>query len=142
MGLLDFIERGPERREWLDDNVSDFMNYMTPPNLRPVVEFAGQMNPIQGMADSMSQYGVATDPNRSMDERRRAAMQSLTEGLVAVAPAAMSASGFMKPAQASMEGLLGWSPAGQQIADDMGQFWYDETVGVPVDGGLLVAGQY
>lgn len=39
-------------------------------------------------------------------------------------------------------GLLGWSPAGQQIADDMGQFWYDETVGVPVDGGLLVAGQY
>jgi len=127
MGLLDFMERGPGRREWLDDNVSDFMNYITPPNLRPAVEFAGQMNPIQGMSDSMSQFGVAIDPDRSMDERRRAAMQSLTEGLVAVAPAALSASGFMKPAQASMEGLLGWSPAGRQIADDMGQFLADEA---------------
>ena len=46
---------------------------------------------------------------------------------MAVAPAALSASGFMKPAQASMEGLLGWSPAGQQIADDVGQFLVDEA---------------
>lgn len=127
MSVLDFINNGQQRRSWLDENVADFVEYITPPNLRPAAEFVGQMNPIQGMSDSMSQFGVAIDPDRSMDERRRAAMQSLTEGLVAVAPAALSASGFMKPAQASMEGLLGWSPAGQQIADDMGQFLADEA---------------
>lgn len=127
MGLLDFIERGPERTEWLSDTIGGAVEYLTPPNLRPVVEMAAQFNPIQGMSDSMSQFGVAVDPSRSMDERRAAALGSAVEGLLAVVPAAMASQGYMKPAQATMEGLLGGSPAAQQIGDDLGQFWADEA---------------
>ena len=132
MGLLDFIERGPERTEWLSDTIGGAVEYLTPPNLRPVVEMAAQFNPIQGMSDSMSQFGVAMDPARSMDERRAAAMGSAVEGLLAVVPAAMASQGYMKPAQATMEGLLGGSPAAQQIGDDLGRFWADEAGNIRV----------
>ena len=127
MGLLGFIERGPDRRAWLDDTIGGAVEYLTPPNLRPAVSMAAQMNPIQGMSDSMSQFGVATDPNRSMDERRAAAMGSAVEGLLAVTPAALAAKGYMTPAQGVMEGLLGGSPTTQQIGDDLGRFWAAEA---------------
>lgn len=131
MGLWDsinqFIANGQDRRAWLDDKVSGVVDYYTPPHLRQATRFAAEMNPIQGMSDSMSQFGVAMNPNVSMDERRRAAVNSLTEGLLAVAPAALAARGYMKPAQAILEGLLGWSPAAQQIGDDVGRFVADEA---------------
>lgn len=133
MGLLDFIERGPERTEWLSDTIGGAVEYLTPPNLRPVVEMAAQFNPIQGMSDSMSQFGVAMDPARSMDERRAAAMGSAVEGLLAVVPAAMASQGYMKPVQASMEGLLGWSPAGQAVGDELGRFVRSEGGSIGFD---------
>lgn len=133
MGLLDFIERGPERTEWLSDTIGGAVEYLTPPNLRPVVEMAAQFNPIQGMADSMTQFGVAMDPARSMDERRAAAMGSAVEGLLAVVPAAMASQGYMKPVQASMEGLLGWSPAGQAVGDELGRFVRSEGGSIGFD---------
>mgnify|MGYP002624649948 CR=1 FL=1 len=132
MSILDFINSGPQRRAWLDENVSDFVEYITPPNLRPTVEMAAQMNPIQGMSDSMQQFGVATDPSRSMEDRRNAAIGSAVEGLLAVAPAALAAKGYMTPAQGMMEGLLGGSPASAQIGDDLGRFWADETGAIRV----------
>ena len=127
MGLLDFIQAGPQRRQWLDETVGDFVESITPPNLRPAAGLLAQMNPVQGMADSMSSFDVATDRSRSMDERRRGAINSVVEGLLAVAPAAVASRGYMTPAQGVMEGLLGWSPSGQQIADDVGRFWVDEA---------------
>ena len=133
MGLLDFIERGPERSEWLSDTIGGAVEYLTPPNLRPVVEMAAQFNPIQGMSDSMSQFGVAVDPSRSMDERRAAALGSAVEGLLAVVPAAMASQGYMKPVQASMEGLLGWSPAGQAVGDELGRFVRSEGGSIGFD---------
>lgn len=135
MGLLDFIEAGPQRRQWLDDTVGDFVEYITPPNLRPAVDMVAQMNPIQGMVDSMSSFDVATDRSRSMDERRRGAINSVVEGLLAVAPAAVASRGYMTPAQGVMESLLGGSPATQQIGDDLGRFVVDEAGSVPT--GLL-----
>lgn len=131
-GLLDFIDAGPQRRQWLDDTVGDFMTYITPPNLRPAVEMVAQMNPVQGMGDSMQQFGVATDPSRSMDDRRKAAINTVVEGLLAATPAALAAKGYMTPAQGTMEGLLGWSPATQQIGDDLGRFVVDEAGNIRV----------
>jgi hypothetical protein len=131
MGLWDninqFIANGQDRRAWLDDKVSGVVDYYTPPHLRQATRFAAEMNPIQGMSDSMSQFGVAANPSVSMDERRRAAVNSLTEGLLAVAPAALAARGVMTPVRATLEGLLGWSPAAQQIGDDVGRFVADEA---------------
>jgi hypothetical protein len=92
------------------------------------------MNPIQGMSDSMSQFGVAANPSVTMDERRRAAVNSLAEGLLAVAPAALAARGYMTPAQGVMEGLLGGSPATQRIGDDIGRFMADDFGGVGLGG--------
>ncbi len=108
MGLLDFIQAGPQRRQWLDETVGDFVESITPPNLRPAAGLLAQMNPIQGMGDSMQQFGVATDPSRSMEDRRKAAINTVVEGLLAVAPAAVASRGYMTPAQGTMEGLLGW----------------------------------
>ena len=133
MGLLDFIRSGPDRRVWLDEQVGDLVEYFTPPNLRPAAEFAAQMNPIQGMSDSMSQFGVAVDPSRSMEDRRAAALGSVAEGLLAVAPAALAAKGYLTPAQGAMESLLGGSPATQQIGDDLGRFVVDEAGAFKLD---------
>ena len=131
-GLLDIIAAGPQRRAALDEKVGDFMTYITPPHLRPAVEMVGQMNPVQGMADSMSQFGVAADPNQLPEARRRAAAQSALEAVLAIAPAAVASRGYMTPAQGLMESVLGGSPATQQIGDDIGQFWVDEAGNIRV----------
>jgi hypothetical protein len=132
--LGDFLslDAGRKRREWLDGTIRELFEYITPPNLRPTVEMAAQMNPIQGMSDSMSQFGVAMDPNQTPEARRSAALSSAIEAGLAVAPAALAAKGYLTPAQGTMESLLGWSPAGQQIADDVGRFVADETGAIRV----------
>jgi hypothetical protein len=141
MGLWDninqFIANGQDRRAWLDDKVSGVVDYYTPPHLRKAARFASEMNPIQGMSDSMSQFAVAANPSATMDDRRRAAANSLAEGLLAVAPAALAARGYMTPVQATMEGLLGGSPATQQIGDDIGRFMADDFGGVGRGAGAL-----
>jgi len=130
--LGEFLGNGQQRRQWLDNTIGGMLTNLTPPNLRPAAEFAAQMNPIQGMSDSMAQFGVATDPNQSPEARRSAAINSAVEALIAVAPAGLAAKGYMTPAQATMEGLLGGSPATQQIGDDLGRFWADEAGNIRV----------
>ena len=109
------------------------VTHYTPPALRDKLGLLAQFNPIQGMADSMSQFGVATDPSRSMDDRRKAAINTVVEGLLATAPAAVASRGYMTPAQGMMEGLLGGSPATQQIGDDLGRFVASEAGSIGVD---------
>ena len=138
-GLLDFFSQdaGQQRRAALTDAVTHYV----PPELRDRLGLLAQFNPIQGMADSMSSFDVATDRSRSMDERRRGAINSVVEGLLAVAPAAVASRGYMTPAQGVMEGLLGGSPATKQIGDDLGQFWADEAgvlrIGTPEVRGMI-----
>lgn len=130
--LGELLSGGQKRRQWLDQTIGDLMEYYTPPNLRPAAEFVAQMNPIQGMADSMQQGGIALDPSQTPAARKKAALNSIVEGLIAVAPAAVASRGYMTPAQGTMESLLGWSPAGQQIADDLGRFVVDEAGNIRV----------
>ena len=67
-----FLENGQQRRAWLDGKISNVIDYYTPPHLRQATRFAAEMNPIQGMSDSMSQFGVAMDPNVPSGERWQA----------------------------------------------------------------------
>lgn len=119
-GVLDFFSKdaGQRRRQWLDETVGGAVNYFTPPNLRPAVNFAAQMNPIQGMGDAMQAGGIVFDPEQTAEARRRAALDMGIEMAMALTPAALAARGYLTPVQGVMEGLLGGSPAQQQIAQD------------------------
>jgi hypothetical protein len=124
MGVMDFINNGQQRRAWLDENVSDFVEYITPPNLRPTVEMAAQVNPIQGMGDMMGDFGVAVDPSRSMDERRAAATSAAVEGLLALAPAAVGYKMGRPAAEGVIDTLAGYAP---DMDEALGDFWADEA---------------
>lgn len=130
MGILDFLspEAGQRRRAALTDAVTHYV----PPEMRDRLGLLAQMNPIQGMGDSMASFGVATDSSKPMNERYSAAANSLAEGLLAVAPAALAAKGYMTPVQGMMEGLLGGSPATAQIGDDLGRYFVDEAGNIRV----------
>lgn len=118
-GILDFLlQDGQKRRQQLDQAVSDFMTYITPPNLRPAAKVAAQMNPIQGMQDSMQAGGVVFDPEQTAEARKRAAMDMGIEMAMTLTPAALAARGYLTPVQGLMEALVGGSPAQQQIAQD------------------------
>ena len=118
--IWDFFskEAGQQRRKWLDETVGGAVEYITPPNLRPAVGFAAQMNPIQGMGDAMQAGGVVFDPEQTTEARKRAAVDMGIEVAMALTPAALAARGYLTPVQGVMEGLLGGSPAQQQIAQD------------------------
>ena len=65
-------EAGQERRRALDEAVGGLIEYLTPPNLRPVAEFVAQANPIQGIAESMAASDVVFDPEQTSEARKRA----------------------------------------------------------------------
>ena len=119
--IFDFFSReaGQNRRRALDEAVSDFMTSITPPNLRPTVEFVGQANPLQGMSDSMAASEIVFDPEQTAEARKRAALDMGLEMALALTPAALAARGYLTPVQGVMEGLLGGSPTQTAITDDL-----------------------
>lgn len=125
-GILDFFsqEAGQRRRKALDEFVSGAEQFI-PPNLRPAAEVVAQMNPVQGMQDAMQAGGVAFDPEQTAEARRRAALDMGVEMAMALTPAALAARGYLTPVQGMMEGLLGGSPAQQQITEDLGRLSAD-----------------
>lgn len=118
MAFLDFLsnEAGQRRRASLNEFMQDNVVHYIPPELRNAVGFAAEMNPVQGMGDAMAASGVVFDPEQTAEARRRAAVDMGVEMAYALTPAALASRGYMKPAQAVMEGLLGGSPAQEQIA--------------------------
>tara|TARA_R100000654_G_scaffold47963_1_gene74134 strand:- start:691 stop:1773 length:1083 start_codon:yes stop_codon:yes gene_type:complete len=107
--IFDFLSRESRqaRRRALDEAVGDFMTSITPPNLRPTVEFVGQANPLQGMSDSMAASEIVFDPEQTAEARKRAALDMGLEMALALTPAALAARGYLTPVQGVMEGLLG-----------------------------------
>jgi len=103
--IFDFFTReaGQKRRRALDNAVGGLLEYLTPPNLRPTAEFAAQVNPIQGMSDSMAASGVVFDPEQTAEARKRAALDMGMEMAFALTPAALAARGFMSPVQGVMQ---------------------------------------
>ena len=112
-------EAGQARRKALDEAIGGLVEYLTPPNLRPVTEFVAQANPIQGMSDSMAASGVVFDPKQTAEAKKRAGLDMGIEMAFALTPAALAARGYLTPVQGMMEGLLGGSPAQKTITDDL-----------------------
>jgi hypothetical protein len=124
--IWDFFSQdaGQRRRRALDEFVSGVEQFI-PPNLRPAAGAVAQMNPIQGMQDAMQAGGVVFDPEQTAEARKRAALDMGIEMAMALTPAALAARGYLTPVQGVMEGLLGGSPAQQQIAEDFGRLSAD-----------------
>ena len=124
--IWDFFSQdaGQRRRRALDEFVSGVEKFI-PPNLRPAAGAVAQMNPIQGMQDAMQAGGVVFDPEQTAEARKRAALDMGIEMAMALTPAALAARGYLTPVQGVMEGLLGGSPAQQQIAEDFGRLSAD-----------------
>ena len=112
-------EAGQARRKALDEAVGGLIEYLTPPNLRPLVGFIGEANPLEGMSDSMAASRVVFDPEQTGEARKRAALDMGLEMAMALTPAALAARGYLTPVQGVMEGLLGGSPAQKTITDDL-----------------------
>ena len=124
--LFNFITNGQQRRTALDELFSGLERYV-PPNLRPAVETVAEMNPVQGQMNAMTAGGVVFDPDQTAEARRRAAVDMGVEMALALTPAALAARGYLTPIQGVMEGLLGSSPAQQQIAEDAGKLAADAS---------------
>ena len=124
--LFNFFSNGQQRRTALDELFSGLERYV-PPNLRPAVETVAEMNPVQGQMNAMTAGGVVFDPDQTAEARRRAALDMGVEMALALTPAALAARGYLTPIQGVMEGLLGGSPAQQQIAEDAGKIAADAS---------------
>jgi hypothetical protein len=124
--LFNFFSNGQQRRTALDELFAGLERYV-PPNLRPAVEMVAEMNPVQGQMNAMTAGGVVFDPDQTAEARRRAAVDMGVEMALALTPAALAARGYLTPIQGVMEGLLGGSPAQQQIAEDAGKLAADAS---------------
>jgi hypothetical protein len=124
--LFNFFSNGQQRRTALDELFAGLERYV-PPNLRPAVETVAEMNPVQGQMNAMTASGVVFDPDQTAEARRRAALDMGVEMALALTPAALAARGYLTPIQGVMEGLLGGSPAQQQIAEDAGKLAADAS---------------
>jgi len=124
--LFNFFSNGQQRRTALDELFAGLERYV-PPNLRPAVETVAEMNPVQGQMNAMTAGGVVFDPDQTAEARRRAALDMGVEMALALTPAALAARGYLTPIQGVMEGLLGGSPAQQQIAEDAGKLAADAS---------------
>jgi len=124
--LFNFFSNGQQRRTALDELFSGLERYV-PPNLRPAVETVAEMNPVQGQMNAMTAGGVVFDPDQTAEARRRAAVDMGVEMALALTPAALAARGYLTPIQGVMEGLLGGSPAQQQITEDAGRLAADAS---------------
>lgn len=124
--LFNFFSNGQQRRTALDELFAGLERYV-PPNLRPAVETVAEMNPVQGQMNAMTAGGVVFDPDQTAEARRRAAVDMGVEMALALTPAALAARGYLTPVQGVMEGLLGGSPAQQQIAEDAGKLAADAS---------------
>ena len=124
--LFNFFSSGQQRRTALDELFAGLERYV-PPNLRPAVETVAEMNPVQGQMNAMTAGGVVFDPDQTAEARRRAALDMGVEMALALTPAALAARGYLTPIQGVMEGLLGGSPAQQQIAEDAGKLAADAS---------------
>lgn len=111
-------EAGQRRRTALDSLFAGVERYI-PPNLRPAAETAAQMNPIQGMGDAMQAGGIVFDPNQTSEARKRAAIDMGMEMAISLTPAALAKLGYLTVPTATMETLLGGSPAAQKVGQDI-----------------------
>lgn len=122
MNIWDFFtpEAGQKRRRWLEGQAGGLLEYV-PPELRPWLAIAEEMNPVTSMerAGSASKRMVA--PGMSGWDRMAAAGDMLSNVAGVVAPAVAARAAGVPVANAVEEVLTGYSPMVQPfLADEAG----------------------
>lgn len=107
VGLLDLFSRdaGQKRRADLEDAIS----YYIPPELRPLLGFAADINPISGMERAGQGAQRIADPRVQGWDKVRAVGDTASEMAGVAAPAYAASRGAMPAAQALEEALMSWS---------------------------------
>jgi len=118
MGLLDFFspEAGQRRTAALGGLV-DRAEYYVPPELRSILNFAGEMSPVAGLQRAGQASERMLDPSRTGGQRFGDLGEMLSETAGVAAPMAVAGRAGMPVAKAIQEGLLGFSAG----ADDVGR---------------------
>ncbi len=121
-------EAGQARREWLAKE----LGYFIPPELRPVMGLANEINPVASMERAGTSAQTVFDPNAGGWDRVGAGANMLTEMAGVAAPMAMSGKGAVKAADAITESLTGLAVLPKAVGAD---FLADEFGGIKLYHG-------
>lgn len=110
MGLMDFFtpEAGQKRRNWLEAQLGGMWEYV-PPELRPWMGVANEMNPVVSMERAGGSARAVADPNVKGWDKVAAVGDTASNMANALAPVVMGSSGAVPAANAVEEALMGWS---------------------------------
>lgn len=133
MGLMDFFspEAGQQRRNWLDAQLGGMWEYV-PPELRPWMGVANEMNPVVSMERAGGSARAVADPNVQGWDKVAAAGDMASNMANTIAPVVLGSSGAVSAANAVEEALMGFSAA-SPMAFAARDFATDEFGGVKVN---------
>ena len=134
---MDFFSReaGQARRNALADSLNE-LAYFVPPELRPWLGIANELNPFVSMERAGTNALAATDPNATGWQRVQAVGDMASNMAGAVSSIVGASRGAVPAAQAVEDALMGWS-ASSPMAFAARDFATDEFGGVKVwTGGI------
>lgn len=122
---MEFFSRdaGQGRRAWLNALADEAVQFV-PPELRPWLGVANELNPVVSMERAGTAANAMVQPGLSGWERIAAAGDMTSNMANALAPVVMGARGFVPVVRAVEDALMGWS-ANVGVPG----FILDETVG-------------
>src|SRR6056297_1915248 len=126
MGLLDWLSRGDERTaardEWIRDNVTP----LVPPNLRGILPFVAEMNPVQDVYRAGGKMRGGDYTGAAVDTAIAAA--PVVGGVLGNVGAKTLAQGGDDAARGLMDAVLGYAPGrADALADGGRKFAADES---------------
>lgn len=129
---MDFFssEAGQKRRNWLDAQLGGMWEYV-PPELRPWMGVANEMNPVTSMERAGGSARAVADPNVKGWDKVAAVGDTASNMANAIAPVMLGSSGAVPAANAVEEALMGFSAA-SPMAYAARDFVTDEFGGVKV----------
>ena len=143
--IWDFLDdkRGQDRTRALNEFLGSNLDYLFGPTGIPdkVRSLNALLNPIDQASQAGADTVMAMDPNRSDEERKRAAMNALVGTLGAAAPALVAGRAGMPAASAIAETLTGVGGGIRNTADEFAdaarRFQLEEAGTLFPDDGLL-----
>lgn len=121
---MEFFSRdaGQGRRAWLNALADEAVQFV-PPELRPWLGVANELNPVVSMERAGTAANAMVQPGLSGWERMAAAGDMTSNMANALAPVVMGARGAVPATQAVEDALMGWSSAAgvpDFLADEFG----------------------
>jgi len=142
MSIWDYFtpEAGQARRQWLEGQADGLLTYV-PPELRPWLGIANELNPVTSMERAGSSARRVADPSLSGWERMAAVGDTASNMAAVVAPMVAGAKGAVPAVQAAEDALMGWSTAAGVpgfIADEAGNLRLGASDAVATRGAQIM----